>query len=167
MNIYWIATIFSLLLLFLCVRKVQKPDHGLILRLNKPFKIVEPGYVFLIPFLDKLRRVSIEPLSLSLPIQSAITRDEIPIQLQASLDAEVRDPELALKQARDWRISLVSKLQLLMKDKLEELDFDNLDSAFPEWIRSILVEMQLFAADLGIEITGLRISNLSPRTRPE
>jgi len=84
--------------------------------------------------LEKLRLVSIEPLSLSLPIQSAITRGEIPIQLQASLDAEVGDPKLALKLARD---------------KLEDLDFDNLDSAFPEWIQSIRAEMQQFARRVG------------------
>jgi regulator of protease activity HflC (stomatin/prohibitin superfamily) len=164
---YWIPAALILLFVLLALRRVQETDRGVILRSNKPIRVVGPGYVLLIPFLEKLHQVSIEPLSLSLPIQSAITRDEIPIQLQASLDAEVRDPQLALKMARDWRIALVSKLQLLMKDKLEELDFDNLDSVFPEWIQSIHAEMQQIAAGLGTEITGLRISNLSPRTRPE
>jgi regulator of protease activity HflC (stomatin/prohibitin superfamily) len=164
---YWILATTLLVFIALGFRKVQNTDRGLILRLNRPVRVVGPGYIFLIPFLEKLRAVSIEPLSLSLPIQSAITRDEIPIQLQASLDAEVRQPELALKVARDWRISLVSKLQLLKKDKLEELDFDNLDSAFPEWIQSIRADMQQFAMALGVDITSLRISNLSPRTRPE
>lgn len=164
---YWIAATLVVVFLAFAFRRVQNSDRALVLRSNKPVRVVGPGYVFLIPLLEKLRPVSIEPLSLSLPIQSAITRDEIPIQLQASLDAEVRSPDLALKMSRDWRISLVSKLQLLMKDKLEELDFDNLDSVFPEWIQSIRNEMQKVAAQLGVEITGLRISNLSPRTRPE
>lgn len=164
---YWFFVVFLLLFLLMAFRKVQAADCGLVLRWNKAARVVGPGYVFLIPFLEKLRSVSIAPLSLSLPIQSAITRDEIPIQLQASLDAEVRDPKRALELARDWRISLVSKLQLLMKDKLEELDFDNLDSLFPEWIQAIRAEMQQFAGELGVEITALRISNLSPRTRPE
>jgi len=123
--------------------------------------------IVLIPFVESLRRISIEPLSLSLPIQSAITSDEIPIQLQASLDAEVREPELVFSGARDWRIQLVSELQMLMKEKLEELDFDNLESTFPTWVESIRDELKQYAGKLGVEITGLSISNLSPRTRPE
>ena len=163
---YWILFVVLLFLSF-GFRRVQNAERAVVLRFNKPVRIVGPGYIFVIPLLEKLRRVSIEPLSLSLPIQSAITRDEIPIQLQASLDAEVRDPERALRLARDWRIHLVSKLQLLMKDRLEDLDFDQLDSAFPEWIQLLRTEMQKTGADLGVEIVRLQISNLSPRTRPE
>ncbi len=164
---YWIAGILFITLFLFACRKVDTTSRGLVTRLRKPVRVAGPGIVFIIPFLERLRLVAIEPLSLSLPIQSAITRDEIPIQLQASLDAEVREPEIAVRAARDWRIFLVSKLQLLMKDRLEDLDFDHLDSVFPEWVESIRTEMQQAGAGLGVEITGLHISNLSPRSRPE
>jgi len=165
---YWISAALVALVFLSSLRTVAQKERALVLRLGKPTKrVVGPGTIVMIPFMKSLRRVSIERLSLSLPIQSAITRDEIPIQLQSSLDAEVKDPKLALTAARDWRIQLISQLQLLMKDRLEELDFDRLESVFPNWVESIRNEMARSAVEFGIEITGLSISNLSPRTRPE
>jgi len=165
---YWVSAAIVALLLFSSLRAVAQKERALVLRLGKPTKrVVGPGVVVLIPFVDGLRRVSIEPLSLSLPIQSAITSDEIPIQLQASLDAEVRQPELVFTGAGDWRIQLVSELQMLMKEKLEELDFDSLEYTFPTWVESIRDELKRSASKLGVEVTGLAIFNLSPRTRPE
>ncbi|MCI0413294.1 SPFH domain-containing protein [bacterium] len=165
---HWILLALFVILLLRTFRVVRPTERGLILRLGKSTKrVVGPGLIAILPFVDRIRRVSIEPLSLSLPIQSAITRDEIPIQLQASLDAEVKNPRLALIGARDWRVHLISQLQLLMKERLEELDFDHLDSSFPKWIQSIRREIDAAANVLGVQITGLSISNLSPRSRPE
>lgn len=159
--------VLVLILLLAAIRFIQPDQRAVIIRFGQVNRVAGPGIVFILPLIDKLRRVSISPLSLSLPIQSAITKDEIPIQLQASLDAEIRAPEIALKLTKDWRISIISKLQTLMKDKLEELDFDQLDIVFEPWVQSIRSELETMARETGIEITGLRISNLSPRTRPE
>lgn len=163
----WIIGVFVAIIVLTGFRSISNRERALIIRSGKATgKVVGPGIVFLVPFVDKLQRVSIEPFSLSLPIQSAITQDEVPIQLQASVDAEVRQPELIFMGARDWRIHLVSHLQMLMKDKLEELQFDSLDSTLPAWVESIREELKRSESKLGVEITGLSISNLSPRTRP-
>ena len=165
---YWILISFLVSLGLACLRTVPPKERANVLHRGRATsRVVGPGIVLIFPILDSLRRVSIEPLSLSLPIQSAITRDEIPIQLQASLDAKVQKPHLIFNGVRDWRIQLVSQLQILMKDRLEELNFDNLDSSFPSWTQLIRKEMEQYADQFGVEITGLSISNLSPRTRPE
>ena len=107
-----------------------------------------------------------EPFSVSLPPQSAITSDEIPLQLQASLDARVSNPQAAC-EVKDWRITVMSVLQNLMKDRLEELDFDRLQTEFPQWVSGVRSDLDKRAAAFGVEITALQISNMSPRTRPE
>jgi regulator of protease activity HflC (stomatin/prohibitin superfamily) len=164
--IYVFITIVIVMLFLVSLKKIPSTERGVIYRLGrKQDSVVGPGTVIIIPFLDRLERISVEPFSVSLPPQSAITKDEIPIQLQASLDAVVRKPVLA-SSVRDWRIFLMSQLQDLMKEQLEELDFDRLDEVFPEWIRSIRSKLNSKADAIGVEITGLQISNLSPRTKP-
>lgn len=163
----WFLLAASILLILSGIRKVASNERGMLVRLGKRTnKSVGPGLTIIVPFLDKLELVSIDPLHVSLPPQSAITKDEIPIQLQASLDAIVRDPVRAMKEMRDWRIHLMSYLQDLMKEQLEELDFDNLPEIFPEWVQSVRRKLDQRGAEIGIEITGLQISNLSPRTKP-
>lgn len=163
----WFLLAAAILLILSGIRRIASNERGMIVRLGKRTnKSVGPGLTIIVPVVDKLERVSMDPLHVSLPPQSAITKDEIPIQLQASLDAIVRDPARAMKEVRDWRIHLMSFLQDLMKEQLEELDFDNLPEIFPDWIRSIRQKLDQRAAEIGIEITGLQISNLSPRTKP-
>ena len=164
--IYVFLAVIAAILILASLKKVPSNERGVIYRLGKKLdSVVGPGTVMVIPFLDRLDRVSVEPFSVSLPPQSAITKDEIPIQLQASLDAVVRKPVLA-SGVRDWRIYMMSQLQDLMKEQLEELDFDRLDEVFPDWVRSIRSQLSSKGNDIGVEVTNLQISNLSPRTKP-
>jgi regulator of protease activity HflC (stomatin/prohibitin superfamily) len=163
----WILIFVAAVIVLSAIKKVGPNERGVIVRLGKrTHKLVTPGLTVLIPFVDKIERVSIDPLHVSLPPQSAITKDEIPIQLQASMDAIVREPERAVTQVRDWRIYLMSQLQDLMKEQLEELDFDHLPEVFPGWVKKIRNQVNQKGAEIGVEITDLQISNLSPRTKP-
>lgn len=164
---YALTGAIIIVLIIASIRSIPADERGVVYRLGrKQNSLIGPGTVLIIPFLDHMERVSIEPFSVSLPPQSAITKDEIPIQLQASLDAVVKNADLALIKVRDWRIYLMSQLQELMKDQLEELDFDRLDEVFVQWVQSIRSQLNAKANDIGVEITNLQISNLSPRTKP-
>jgi regulator of protease activity HflC (stomatin/prohibitin superfamily) len=164
--IYIVVSVLAVVLLVAAIRKIPENERGVVYRLgHRRNSAVGPGTILLIPFLDRMQRVSVEAFSVSLPPQSAITKDEIPIQLQASLDAVVKNPVHAT-EVRDWRIFLMSQLQELMKEQLEDLDFDRLDEVFPEWVKSIRSQLSSRANSIGVEITGLQISNLSPRTKP-
>jgi regulator of protease activity HflC (stomatin/prohibitin superfamily) len=144
---------------------VSENERGVVIRSGRRIRSCGPGLVFITP-LDKFECVSIEPFSVSIPPQSAITKDEIPIQLVASLDAVVKNPERATLSVRDWRIFLMSQLQEFMKERLEDLDFDNLEQIFPDWVQQIRTQLNMKAEEIGVEITGLQISNLSPRSKP-
>ncbi len=145
--------------------KISEKERGVVIRGTRRVRSCGPGLVFTKPF-ERLEKVSIEPFSVSVPPQSAITRDEIPIQLVASLDAFVRKPDLAVLLVRDWRIFLMSQLQELMKERLEDLDFDNLEAVFPDWVKQIRTQLCKKADEIGVDVTNLQISNLSPRTKP-
>ena len=164
---YVLLAILIIVVAAASIRSIAPNERGVIYRLGrKQNSVIGPGKVLILPFVDRVERISVEPFSVSMPPQSAITKDEIPIQLQASLDAVVRNADLALVKVRDWRIHLMSQLQELMKEQLEELDFDRLDEAFPQWVQSIRSQLNAKANDIGVEVTNLQISNLSPRTKP-
>ena len=163
----WLILIILVLLCLAGIRRVPPGMIGVFVRLNERTKrTAKPGKSWVLPGIERLDLVDVQPFSVSLPPQSAITKDEIPIQLQASLDAVPRNPELAAVSVRDWRIFLTSQLQNLMKDRLEELDFDRLDEAFPSWVQSIREDLERKAGEIGVDIRKLQISNLSPRTKP-
>jgi len=157
----------AVILLFSGIRKIPQTHRGIVERLGRQLPGArEPGFVWMLPIFDRLHLISVEPFEVSLPPQSSITSDEIPIQLQASLVAQVVNPEKATT-VKDWRISTMSALQNLMKDRLEDLDFDRLQTEFSDWVANVRKELDQLVAVFGIEIRDLQISNLSPRTRPQ
>ena len=161
--LFAIAVIF----LFSGIRRIPPAHCGLIERLGRQLPGVrQPGTTWIVPTFDRLKLISLDPFQYSLPPQSAITSDEIPLQLQASVLARVRNPE-ETTTVKDWRTSTVSILQNLMKERLEELDFDRLQTDFPQWVLAVRNELVRRTAVFGVEIQDLQISNLSPRTRPE
>src|SRR5574341_1248324 len=112
--VMWLAILFGIILLAISFRKIPEGQRGVVRRPgSKQPKVVGPGVIVVVPLLDRLQLVSVKPLSVSLPPQSAITKDEIPIQLQASLDAVVRNADLAVVKATDRRIFPMSQLQAL------------------------------------------------------
>ena len=165
LTVFLLVAFIVVIVLVMRFRRVAENERGVILNGERRLRSCGPGLVFVSP-LHRLESVSIEPFSVSIPPQSAITKDEIPIQLVASLDAAVKDPDQAVLAVRDWRIYIMSQLQELMKEKLEDLDFDNLEQVFPEWVKQIQAQLSAKAEQIGVEITGLQISNLSPRTKP-
>lgn len=160
----WILLGAAVLLILMGIRIIPETERGVVDRFGQK-RVVGPGVVLVIPVIERVDRISVEAFSVSLPPQSAITKDEIPIQLQASLDARVRDPKAAAG-VRDWRVFLMSELQMMMKDRIEDLDFDGIDRVFPGWVGSIRKSLDEKAAVIGVELTSLQISNLSPRARP-
>jgi regulator of protease activity HflC (stomatin/prohibitin superfamily) len=164
-----IAAVALVAVIFLLsgVRKIPLTHRGVVLRLGKQLPGVRgPGFVWIIPIFDRVQLISIEPYDVSLPPQSAITSDEIPIQLQASVKASLQNPEQATS-IKDWRLSTRTTLQNLMKDRLEELDFDSLQSEFPDWVQRVRRDLERSVAIFGVQIQDLQISNLSPRSRPQ
>lgn len=162
--IFWALAVAVLIFVMLAVRKIPVGERGVVDGFGNK-RIVGPGIVMVIPFLEKMKRISVEPFSVSLPPQSVITKDEVPIQLQASVDARVQDPQAAAN-VRDWRIQLISDLQATLKDRIEDLDFDTMDAIFGDWVASIRKIVSEKSAAFGVQITDLQISNLSPRSRP-
>jgi len=148
------------------IRRVPENYAGLVERLGAQIPgSRKAGIVFVIPLIERIHLISTEPFEVSLPPQSAITSDEVPIQLQASLVAHMEHPERAMN-VKDWRISTMTALQNLMKDRLEDLDFDRLQSNFSEWAQSVREELEKRVAVFGVQVQDLQVANLSPRQRP-
>jgi regulator of protease activity HflC (stomatin/prohibitin superfamily) len=163
----WLLMLIAAVWVFCSIRKIQPTERGLLVRSGRrTTKVVGPGVVFVPALLYRLDRVSIQSFSVSLPPQSAITKDEVPIQLQAAFQAEVQDAVAAVGRVRDWRVHLMSELQQLMKDGIEELDFDNIDISFGPWLEKLRGQLNEKAGHIGVEITALNVSNLYPRVRP-
>src|ERR1700682_3449238 len=84
------------------VKIVQEYERGVIFRLGRLVAARGPGLFFLIPFVETMRKVDLRILTLEVPDQEAITRDNVPLQVDAVVYFRVVDPSEAVVKAIDF-----------------------------------------------------------------
>src|SRR5438270_3582147 len=82
----------------LSVRVLREYERGVVFRLGRLMEQRGPGLVLLAPALDRMVRVSLRTVTLTVPAQEVITRDNVPARVTAVTYYRVVDPNNAITQ---------------------------------------------------------------------
>ena len=107
------------------VKIVQEYERGVIFRLGRLVAARGPGFFLLIPFVETMRKVDLRIVTLEVPAQEAITRDNVTIEVDAVVYFRVVDPSEAVDKAIDFvrATSLVG--QTTLRSILGQSDLDH------------------------------------------
>ena len=92
--------IFPILFLFFVfisgVRILMDYERGLLFRLGRYRKTLRAGFQWIIPFVDKVHKISLRILAMDVPPQDVITKDNVSIKVNAVIYFRVMDPQKAV-----------------------------------------------------------------------
>src|SRR5207245_11741668 len=91
-----VLAIVLFLVVTAAVKIVQEYERGVIFRLGRLVDARGPGFFLLIPFVETMRKVDLRIVTLEVPAQEAITRDNVTIQVDAVVYFRVVDPSEAV-----------------------------------------------------------------------
>jgi regulator of protease activity HflC (stomatin/prohibitin superfamily) len=108
------------------VKIVQEYERGVIFRLGRLQGAKGPGLFFIIPFIDRMTKIDLRVVTLDVPSQEAITRDNVTVKVNAVVFYRVVDPNSAIVQVEDfrratWNISQTTLRNVLGQSLLDEL----------------------------------------------
>lgn len=125
---FWIAILAALVLMFLAsaIRIVREYERGVIFRLGRLIGAKGPGLFFIIPFVDKMVKVDLRTITLDVPPQEVITKDNVPVHVNAVVYFRVVDPTAAVVEVLDFveatrQISMTTLRSIVGKSELDEL----------------------------------------------
>ncbi|MGC9335734.1 MAG: slipin family protein [Anaerolineae bacterium] len=121
-----IFLIFGVMILASAIKVVQEYERGVIFRLGRLQGAKGPGIFFIIPIIDRMVKVDLRVVTLDIPSQEAITRDNVTVRVNAVAYFRVVDPNDAIVQVEDyqratWQISQTSLRSVLGQSDLDEL----------------------------------------------
>ncbi|MBN1657880.1 MAG: slipin family protein [Anaerolineae bacterium] len=121
-----VIIVFLILLVAAAVKVVQEYERGVIFRLGRLAGVKGPGIFFIIPFVDRMVKVDLRVVTLDIPAQEAITRDNVTVRVNAVAYFRVIDPADAIVQIEDfqratWQIAQTSLRSVLGQSDLDEL----------------------------------------------
>lgn len=120
----FLAIIFILLLM--AIRILAEYERGVIFRLGRFHKVKGPGIVLLIPFIDQMVKVSLRVVTLDVPPQDVITRDNISVKVNAVAYFRVFEPQKAIIEVENYLYATSQISQTTLRSVLGEYELDDL-----------------------------------------
>jgi regulator of protease activity HflC (stomatin/prohibitin superfamily) len=121
-----IIAFFVLILILMAVKVVAEYERGVIFRLGRLVGGKGPGLFFIIPFVDRMVKVDLRVVTMDVPSQEVITRDNVTVRVNAVVYFRVVDPEASVVKVLDHiratsQISQTTLRNVLGQSELDEL----------------------------------------------
>ncbi|HRT39404.1 MAG TPA: SPFH domain-containing protein, partial [Rectinema sp.] len=122
-----ILFIVPFIILIQMMRVVQEYQRGVLFRFGRLQKVIEPGFNLILPFgIDSLRKVDMRTFTIDVPKQEVITRDNVPVIVDAVVYFNVFDPMLAVVKIADYTKSTSFLAQTILRSVLGQHELDEM-----------------------------------------
>ncbi|MBF8303658.1 MAG: Slipin family protein [Dehalococcoidia bacterium] len=149
-----IAIVIALLILLpATVKVVWQYEAGVVFRLGRLAATRKPGLRLIIPFIDRMRKIDTRVVTLDVPSQEVITKDNVTLKVNAVVYFRVMHPETAVIEVFDFRVATFQFAQTTLRNVLGQSDLDEL-LAQREKLNTRLREI----IDAGTEPWGVKVS---------
>jgi regulator of protease activity HflC (stomatin/prohibitin superfamily) len=120
------AIVLLLLILSSAIRIVKEYERGVIFRLGRVIGAKGPGLFFIIPIIDRMVKVNLQTVTMDIPPQDVITRDNVTVRVNAVTYFNVVDPVRAVVAIQDYRFGTSQVAQTTLRSILGQVDLDEL-----------------------------------------
>jgi regulator of protease activity HflC (stomatin/prohibitin superfamily) len=108
------------------IRILREYERGVIFRLGKLLRAKGPGLIFLIPVVDRMVRVGLRVVTINVPQQEMMTRDNVPVTVDAVVYFRVVDPEAAIVKVEDFLKATSLIAQTTLRSVIGQAELDEL-----------------------------------------
>ncbi|MDR2943739.1 MAG: slipin family protein [Methanosarcinales archaeon] len=103
---------------------VKEYERVVIFRLGRLNGVKGPGLFFTTPFLDKTEKIDMRTVTIDVPKQDIITKDNVTITVDAIVYYKVVDPEMAITEVEDYKYATAMLAQTTLRDVLGQMELD-------------------------------------------
>ena len=140
---------------------VKQWEKAAVLRLGKIIKTVEPGLNFRVPIIDTVTKVDMRTQTIDLKGQSAITKDNISVGVDAVVFMTIESPEKIITQIVNYRDAVSKYAQTAIRNIIGQYDLDDLLESREEIAITLKEEIDKLAKDWGIDIARAGLQDIS------
>ncbi|MFB3892964.1 MAG: SPFH domain-containing protein [Phycisphaerae bacterium] len=143
------------------IRVAAQWERGVVLRLGRFSSIKGPGILFIIPFLDYVRFIDTRILTLNIPNQKVITKDNVPAEIDGALFFMVGDAEKAVISIQDYRFAIAQYAQASLRDVVGGLSLDELLSERERIQQKIKAIVEDRVREWGTHVDSVRLLDIN------
>jgi regulator of protease activity HflC (stomatin/prohibitin superfamily) len=143
-------------------RVVKQIERGVVFRLGRAQPQPRPpGFTLLIPVVDRMKRINMQVVTLPVPAQDGITRDNVTVRVDAVVYYRVIDPIGAVVEVQDYAFAIAQVAQTSLRSIIGKSELDDLLSNREKLNQGLEVMLDSPAAGWGIEIDRVEIKDVA------
>lgn len=156
-----LLTVFVILIGFQAVRVLPEYERGVVFRLGRlrP-EDYGPGLFFLIPFVDKMIRVSLRTVVHDVPPQDIITKDNVSMKVNAVVYFRVMYPRKAIVEVENYHYATSQLAQTTLRSVLGGVELDDLLSARDRINRDLQLILDTHTDPWGIKVSSVEVKHV-------
>jgi regulator of protease activity HflC (stomatin/prohibitin superfamily) len=155
-----IAAVVIFSLVGAAVKVVQEYERGVIFRLGRLVGAKGPGLFLIIPFIDRMVKIDLRTVTLDIPSQEAITRDNVTVRVNAVCYFRVVDPEAAVVRVENFLVATLQIAQTTMRSVLGQSELDELLSKREEINARLQQIIDEQTAPWGIKVSVVEVKDV-------
>jgi len=121
-----VIVFFAIFILFSAIKILNEYERAVVFRLGRYIAAKGPGLIILIPFIDKMVRVSLRTVTLDVPPQDVITKDNVSIKVSAVVYFRVMDAGRAIIEVENYLFATSQIAQTTLRSILGQADLDEI-----------------------------------------
>jgi regulator of protease activity HflC (stomatin/prohibitin superfamily) len=155
-----VLIVFVIMFLASAIRILNEYERGVIFRLGRLIGSKGPGLILLIPIVDKLQKISLRLITLDVPPQDVITRDNVSVKVNAVVYFRVMEPNKAVVEVENFLYATSQLAQTTLRSVCGQAELDEL-LAEREKINIRLQEILDHQTDpWGIKVTNVEVKHI-------
>lgn len=159
MDTYYIVAIVFVLLA-MSLRVVKEYDRGVIFFLGKCTGVRGPGLIILIPILEQMTKVALRTITMNIPSQKIITRDNVSIDIAAVAYYHIVDPKKSVIAIEDVYSAVNQISQTTVRNIVGQFQLDQLLSQTVDINQQIKAVIDAHTEPWGVQVTAVEIKDI-------
>lgn len=158
----WITTliIFVVTIFFSGIRIVNQYERAVKFRLGKYVGMLQPGFRWIIPIIDRVKKVDIRVITTDIPSQEVMTQDNVPVKVNGVVFFKVNDASKAILEVEHYQFAVAQLAQSALRDMSGKSELDTVLAKREEIGRQIQTIVDKETDPWGIKVTDVKIKDI-------
>ncbi len=161
MTYIWIVVVIVIILLAMSLKVVKQYERGVIFFLGKFTGIRGPGLIILIPIFEQMNRVNLRTITMDIPSQKIITKDNVSIDIAAVAYYHIIDPEKAVVAIENVYQAVNQISQTTVRNVVGRFSLDQLLSQTADINEQIKTVIDTHTEPWGAQVTAVEIKDIT------
>jgi len=157
---YIVVAVLGIFFISSALKILNEYERGVVFRLGRVIGAKGPGVVFLIPIADKMLKVSLRLIVLSVDPQDVITKDNVSVKVNAVIYFRVVDPNKAIVEVENYHYAMSQLAQTTLRTVCGQAELDDLLSNREKINTEVQEILDLHTEPWGIKVTAVALKDI-------